>query len=144
LGNFATPPDVLASICKRLLFAHLEGDAVVHVPGLAQWDAVLDPNETTLVNVLQAHGPVLGREAFLERCCERAMNETTFNQLTSGSVILNIPAPGMYALVGATIPAGTIEAVGRGTTEEDDRRNVSKSEARQVAGKSVEPAMAAD
>ena len=101
LRNFAPPTDVLASICQRLLFAHVEGDVVVRIPGLAQWDAVLSSNEKTLVKVLQAHGPVLGRKDFLERCREHAMIDSTFNQFISRSVILNTTAPGMYALIGA-------------------------------------------
>jgi hypothetical protein len=112
-GSFAPPLGVLASICRRLLFVQIDGDAIVRVPDLAQWDLVLSPNETILVDVLRSHGPVLGREQFLEYCRERGMNEDTFNLFTSHSVILNLIAPGMYALVGATIPAGTIDAVGR-------------------------------
>jgi hypothetical protein len=118
LGNFAPPLDVIASICKRLFFVEIEGDTVVRVPGLAQWDAVLGSNEKTLVNVLQAHGPVLGREAFLERCRERAMNESTFNRVASRSVILKMPVRDTYTLVGATIPA-TSDTIGRGSIEEN-------------------------
>jgi len=118
LGNFAPPTDVLAAICKRLLFARLEGDTVVRVPGLAQWDAVLSPNETMPVNVLKANGPVLGRKDLPERCREHAINENTFNQFILRSVILNTPVPGMYALVGATISARTIDAIGRTSSEE--------------------------
>jgi hypothetical protein len=116
-GSFAPPLKVLASICKRLLFLHLDGDAVVRVPGLVPWDAVLGPNETTLADVLQTHGPVMGREEFLGRCRERGMQEDTFNQFTACSAIVKMPVPGMYALVGAAIPAGTIENNGAAATE---------------------------
>ena len=115
-GSFAPPLKVLASICKRLLFLHLDGDAVVRVPGLVPWDAVLGPNETTLADVLQTHGPVMGREEFLERCRERGMRADTFNQFTACSAILKMPVPGMYALVGAAIPAGTTENNGAAST----------------------------
>jgi hypothetical protein len=107
-GIFAPPLDVLAAACKRLLFAHLDGDAVVRFPGLAQWDAILNPNETTLATILQEQGPVLGRDEFLERCRERGMNESTFNRCTSRSVILKTIRH-KYALVGAVIPVGSID-----------------------------------
>jgi hypothetical protein len=119
LRSFAPPLDALASICRRLLFVQIEGDTVVRVPGLAQWDTVLSPNETILIDVLRSYGPILSGEQFLEHCRKRGMNENIFNELTSRSVILDAPAPGTYALVGATIPVGMIEAIGGVSTEEN-------------------------
>jgi hypothetical protein len=114
-GSFAPPLNVLASICKRLLFVHLDGDTVARGPGV-RWDGTLGANEMTLLNVLQTHGPVLSREEFSERCRERGMNENTFNHFTSSSAILKEPVSGMFALVGATIPARTIDNTGAACT----------------------------
>jgi hypothetical protein len=116
-AGIAPPLSVLASICRRALFAHLEEDVVVRDYGSVGWDDILDPNEAILISILQSHGPALGRDAFLEFCRERAVNEETFDRLTSGSEIL-IRRSEAYALVGTTKPAGKIEGVDAGATDE--------------------------
>jgi hypothetical protein len=117
LGNFAPPLNVLASICRRLLFVHLVGDTVVRVGGLVQWDAVLAEKEETLVNILRSHGPILGREVFCKLCRDRGVNQSTFDQLTLCSSVVMSPFPDTYALVGTTVPAGTIGQAGTGSCE---------------------------
>jgi hypothetical protein len=117
MGEFAPPLNVLSSVCQRLLFVRLEGDAVVRVAGPLQWDAVLGCVEATFVNVLRAHGPALGREEFLNRCVERGMSEDTFAQFSSCSAILTEPLSGMYALVAAGIPPEKIGEVRVGSQE---------------------------
>ena len=112
LGGFAPPLGILAAICRRLVFVQVEGDSVVRAPILVQWNAVLAPNEKIFVDVLQSHGPVLGREEFLEHCLERGMNEETFNQFTSRSAILETRDPNTYALIGATVPVTPTEDMG--------------------------------
>src|SRR5262249_42118510 len=116
MGNFAPPLNVLASICKRLFFVRFEGDVVTRAPAVIRWDEVLGSTETIFLKVLQEHGPVLRREEFLERCLEHGMNENTFGIFTSYSAVLSRPVPGMYSLVGATIPPGLIEEKRRATT----------------------------
>jgi hypothetical protein len=112
LGGFAPPLNVLASICRRLLFVQMDGDTAVRAPGLARWNDVLSPNEKIFADVLQSHGPALGREEFLEHCRKRGMNEDTFNQFTSRSAVLQTVGPSTYALVGATLPAAPTEDIG--------------------------------
>jgi hypothetical protein len=115
--SFTPPLSVLAAICKRLLFTYLEGDKVVQVASALQWASILDPQERTLMDILKLHGPLLRHEEFLKHCCERGINENSFGQLSAHSVILQSPCPGMYALVGVTIP-GDIE--NGGTLAYDD------------------------
>jgi hypothetical protein len=112
LGMSAPPLDVVSRVCKRLLFLQVDNDTVTRVASSVPWNAVLDPEEAVLASVLQAHGPVLNRGDFLDRCRERGMNETTFLQATSHSAILKSPAPGMYALIGTTMPEHAPEAPG--------------------------------
>jgi hypothetical protein len=112
LRYFAPPLNVLASICRRLLFLQIKGDAVVRAFGLMPWDAVLAQNEAIFVEVLRSCGPVLGRQEFLDHCRQRGMSEDTFNQFTSHSAIVQTPQPGVYTLVGATRPAATIGDIG--------------------------------
>jgi len=100
LGSFAPPRNVLASICKRLRFAHVEGDVVVRMLPAPQWKGVLDADEAGLVAILQAHGPLLPRAQLLERARERGINDKCFGGPTLRSALLQSPVPDMYALVG--------------------------------------------
>jgi hypothetical protein len=54
----APPLNVLAAICRRLLFVQLEGEAVVRLPNLPGWDAV--KKEATLVKMLRERESVRG------------------------------------------------------------------------------------
>jgi hypothetical protein len=114
-GSFAPPRKIIESICRRLLFLQCEEDNVVRVPGMAPWNAILTAHERLLVDVLQSHGPVLERAPFLEHCRKRGMDEPTFNQLTSGSLILQANGAGQYATSEASLPPpkiGETEATG--------------------------------
>jgi hypothetical protein len=110
-GGFAPPLQVLASVCKRLFFIRVDGDTVIRIPSMPQWDEAFGPHEATLVSILQACGPLLRREELVARCRQRGMKENTIKQLMSRSAILTMPVPGMYALVGTTIAAGRDDAV---------------------------------
>jgi hypothetical protein len=103
LGSFAPPRNVLASICKRLRFTHVEGDAVVRMLPAPQWKGVLDSDEAALVAILQAHGSPLPRAELLERARERGINDKCFGGPTLRSALLQSPAPDMYALVGTDV-----------------------------------------
>jgi hypothetical protein len=54
------PVHVLAAICRRLLFARLEGEVVIGEPNLLARDAVLDQTEATMVRILGVHGSMRG------------------------------------------------------------------------------------
>jgi len=109
LGTFIPPLKVLESICRRLLFLHIEDETVIRVSGMAPWDTILTANEKLLIEILRLHGPVLEHEKFLEHCRERGMDEGTFKQLTSRSMILQANDAGLYATGGEGFPASTIE-----------------------------------
>jgi hypothetical protein len=109
-GGFAPPLKVLASVCKRLFFIRVDGDTVIRIPSMPQWEEVLGLHEATLMSILQASAPLLRREELVARCRQRGMKENTIKQLMSRSAILTMPAPGMYALVGTTVAAGRDDA----------------------------------
>jgi hypothetical protein len=112
-ANFAPPIAVLSAICDRISFAERDHDVVKREESALDWNSVLGPTETIFKEVLQAYGPVLRRDELLERCLERGMNENTFTLYSTYSPILTRPATGLYALVGAAIPPGTVEAIRR-------------------------------
>ena len=64
---------------------------------------------TTFVSVLRQHGPALSGPAFEELCIKAGMNPITFYIYRSGSPIISQLAPGVYSLVGATVPPGLVE-----------------------------------
>jgi hypothetical protein len=108
-GSFIPPLKVMESICRRLLFLRIEDETVIRVSGMAPWDTILTANEKILIEILRLHGPVLEREKFLEHSRENGMDEGTFKQLTSRSLILQANDAGLYATAGAAFPASTIE-----------------------------------
>jgi hypothetical protein len=111
-GNFTPPRKVIEAICRRLLFLQCEEDNIVRVPGMAAWDTILTAHERILVEVLQSHEPVLERAQFLEHCRKRGMDEPTFNQLTSCSLILQANDAGLYATNEASLPHSEIGEIG--------------------------------
>jgi hypothetical protein len=111
-GCFTPPSKVIESICRRLLFLQCEEGNVIRVPGMAPWNVILTAHERLLVEVLHSHGPVLEREQFLEHCRRRGMDEPTFNQLTSCSLILQANDAGLYATSEASPPPAKIRETG--------------------------------
>jgi len=108
-GSFVPPLAVIESICRRLLSVRIEDGTVISVPGMAQGDAILTSNEEILLEILRSHGPVLEREKFLEHCRERGIDEATFEQLTSRSLLLQANNAGLYAITVAGFPDSAIE-----------------------------------
>jgi hypothetical protein len=102
VGGFAPPRNVLASICKRLRFTHVEDDAVVRMPSSQRSNGV-DPDDAALASIFQAHGPLLAQAELLERCRERGINEKSFGGSTLRSALLQSPVAGMYALIGTNL-----------------------------------------
>jgi len=111
-GSFTPPRIVIESICRRLLFLQCDEDNIIRVPGMAAWDTILTAHERVLVDVLQSHGPVLKREQLLEHCRKRGMDEPTFNQLTSCSLVLQANDAGLYATNAASLPHSEIGEIG--------------------------------
>jgi hypothetical protein len=65
--------------------------------------------EDIFVDVLRQHGPVLTGPEFEEHCIQAGVNPITFYLYRSGSPVVSQLAPGVYSLVGATVPPGLVE-----------------------------------
>jgi hypothetical protein len=109
-GGFAPPLKVLAAVCKRLFFIRVDGEAVLRIPSMPQWEEVLGSHEATLMSIFRASAPLLRREELVARCRHRGIKESIIKQMMSRSAILTMPVPGMYALVGTTVAAGRDDA----------------------------------
>ena len=101
LGGFTPPVNVLASICRRLLFAHIEGDVVARVHGSAQRNAALAHDDKTFADLLQLSEPVRAHNEF-EPGHDGAMNEDAFDKCTSASPIPKKLNPNRLAFVRET------------------------------------------
>jgi hypothetical protein len=99
------PPPV--RVLERLVLvsdlARTQGDFLV-----ANANAVQPPEpgstEDIFVSVLRQHGPALSGPVFEELCIQAGVNPITFYLYRSGSPIISQLAPGVYSLVGATVP----------------------------------------
>ncbi len=99
----APPLEVMATICKRLLFLTIDNGVASRNPSSVHWKAVLGADDAMLASVLRSHGPVLERDKLAEHCRERGMDGDRFAQAVAHSLILKSPGPGQLALVGALV-----------------------------------------
>jgi hypothetical protein len=111
MEGFAPPLGVLREVCASLPFVEVADQTVCRVEGALAWNEVLGSVERTLADVLKEYGPVMSRLEFLEKCLQRGMNINTFGVFGTYSVVISRPASGLYSLVGAEIPPGTIEEI---------------------------------
>jgi hypothetical protein len=81
-----------------------------------QFDDALEPGgaEEKMVRVFRANGPVLGWDRLLELCVAAGMNPITVGIYASISPVVARLAPGIYSLVGATVPPGLVEEIEQG------------------------------
>jgi DNA-directed RNA polymerase alpha subunit len=110
MQHFAPPIAILRALCDRLPFCSIVGNDVVRNDESVKWSDVLSESDKTFVEIIREHGPIITRSDFLRIAISRGMNENTFNVYSGYSVVVWRPAPGYYAVVGASIPAGALEA----------------------------------
>jgi hypothetical protein len=108
--GFAPPRRVLLELCRRLDGYRVEGDRVIADPPL-DWRKVLGRTEQTLVLALKSRGSSMTRVRLEEICLQRGMKRNTFYTYLDHLSIIKKFAQGVYALRGAEIPAGTVEAL---------------------------------
>jgi hypothetical protein len=106
----APPRRVLAELCRQSPRYRVDDEVVRADPPLSPSD-ILGETELTFVTVLTAHGSVMSRAALENECRSRGMNKVTFYVYLKNSPILICPRRGVYALVGATMEPGKLEAL---------------------------------
>jgi hypothetical protein len=115
--RLASPPpsSVLATFVERMGLARIEDNRVV---ALSTFPDALEPGgaEEKMLGVLKAHGSVLSIEKLQELCVAAGMNPITIGIYVSNSPIIARLARGVYGLVGADVPPGVVEEVGRELT----------------------------
>ena len=112
MKGFRPPREVLARLCEASGLYVRRGELILGKPGLADWRDVLGHNESTLVEILLDHGPVMTREE-LERLAvdEAGLKRSSFYAYLSYSPVLARFAPGVYGLRGATVSAAQVDAM---------------------------------
>jgi hypothetical protein len=110
MGGFAPPTKILGEICRRLSFAEVKDGRIFSLLTPEQKEETLRGFNGDIAAILKRDGPLLSRLDLLERALAAGLNENTYNIYAGYSPILWRPAPGFYALVGAELPPGTVEA----------------------------------
>ena len=113
------PRLVIRGLCGQLDWVEVRGDVVARAVDL-DYRVVLENTEGTLVEVFLDHGPVLDRQTAVGLAEDYGLDRTTAGLYLGWSPVIERLAINRYALRGANVPAGTLEAM-RGT---DVRRRV--------------------
>jgi DNA-binding CsgD family transcriptional regulator len=104
------PRAVIRALCEGLEWVRVERDLVTRTIDLDFRD-VLENTEETLVDVFTKHGPVLDRQHATDLAEEYGLDRTTSYLYLVWSPVLDRIATNRYAIRGADIPAGTLEAM---------------------------------
>jgi transcriptional regulator with XRE-family HTH domain len=104
------PRSVLRELCKCFQWVEVDGDTVRSLVSL-DYRKVLTDTEATMVDIFREDGPVLDRADAIELADRRGLNRTTTGLYLGWSAIIERIAPNRYALRGADIPTGTLEAM---------------------------------
>ncbi len=111
----APPLSVLATFVEKSGLARIEGSRAV---ALSDFSVAIEPGgaEDTLIGVLKANGPAISVEKLQELCIAAGMNPVTVGIYISISPVVARLARGVYGLVGADVPPGLVEEVGKELT----------------------------
>jgi hypothetical protein len=106
------PRHVVRELCKCFDWVRVDGDRVAASPAL-DYRAVLENTEETLVDIFREHGPVLDRATAIDLGARSGLDRTTAGLYLVWSPVIERIATNRYALRGADVPAGTLEAMRR-------------------------------
>jgi hypothetical protein len=104
------PRHVVRELCSCFDWVRVDGDRVAAAVPL-DYRAVLENTEETLVDIFRKHGPVLDRATAVDLGAELGLDRTTTGLYLGWSPIIERIATNRYALRGADVPAGTLEAM---------------------------------
>jgi hypothetical protein len=104
------PRNVVRELCECFDWVRVEGDRVAASAPL-DYRAVLENTEETLVEIFREHGPVLDRATAVDLGARSGLDRTTTGLYLGWSPIIERIATNRYALRGADVPAGTLEAM---------------------------------
>lgn len=104
------PRHVVRELCKCFDWVRVDGDRIAASAAL-DYRAVLENTEETLVEIFREHGPVLDRATAVDLGERSGLDRTTTGLYLGWSPIIERLATNRYALRGADVPAGTLEAM---------------------------------
>jgi hypothetical protein len=112
MKGFRPPREVLALLCEESGLYERRGDLILGKLGLTDWKNILGQNESTLVEILLDHGPVMTREELERLAVDQAgLKRSSFYAYLSYSPIIARFAPGVYGLRGAPVTAAEVDAM---------------------------------
>jgi hypothetical protein len=104
------PRHVVCELCKCFEWVRVDDERVAASVPL-DYRAVLENTEETLVEIFREHGPVLDRPTAVDLGERHGLDRTTTGLYLGWSPIIERIATNRYALRGADVPAGTLEAM---------------------------------
>lgn len=104
------PRGVVRGLCEQLDWIEVASDVVTITVSL-DFRRVLENTEETLVDVFTEHGPVLDRATAIDVAEQYGLDRTTAGLYLGWSPVIERLAINRYALRGADVPAGTLEAM---------------------------------
>ena len=124
------PRDIIRALCDGLDWTCVDGHVVRRNIDLDYRD-VLENTEETLVDVFTQNGPVLDRQSAVDLAQQYGLDRTTAGLYLGWSPVIERLMLNRYALRGADIPIGTLEAM-RGR---DRRTSVQRGHGWTAAGR---------
>jgi hypothetical protein len=110
--NLPTP--ILRRLCHCFDWITIDGDSVTALTAL-DYRTILENTERTMVDIFHDHGPVLDRARAVELGEQHGLNRTTTGLYLGWSPVIQRLTTNRYALRGADVPAGTLEAMRNST-----------------------------
>jgi hypothetical protein len=104
------PRRVVRELCKCFDWVRVDGERVAASVPL-DYRAVLENTEETLVDIFRKHGPVLDRATAVDLGERHGLDRTTTGLYLCWSPVIERVVTNRYALRGADVPAGTLEAM---------------------------------
>lgn len=104
------PRAAIRGLCQELEWVEVNGETVARTIDL-DFREVLENTEETLVDVFTEHGPVLDRQTAVDLAERNDLDRTTVGLYLGWSPVIVRLAVNRYALRGADVPAGTLEAM---------------------------------
>lgn len=124
------PLGVVRSLCAEIAWVDISDD-IVQANVVLDFREVLENTEETLVDVFRDRGPVLDRATAVDLAQEYGLDRTTAALYLGWSPVIDRLTTNRYALRGADVPAGTLEAM-RGS---ERRRRVQQGHGWTKAGR---------
>ena len=104
------PEKVLLEFCRQTPGVRVHRDRIIADPP-RNWKKAVTGVEASLVAILKKHGPIMERGVLEDLCVQSGMNRFSFHAFIACSPVIAQYGHSVYGLLGADVPARTVEAL---------------------------------